>query len=455
MKANRKDGLEQPGIRWGPFTLRIPLYHTRLEVPEFFQGFLVASATALALIPLLTKQFDLTFEEAVGCAMIHAVLINSAVIVFGEPLAPGWVTPALPLALTVVLGTAASGDPTYATAVERFQVMTAVSLNFAVIVLFMGLTGFGRMLFDWLPATFKAGIVMGAALAAVHRVFLEGGEAFDVQPISTLIALAICLFLTFSIPFKRLSGKYRQLAQLSALGLLPGFLAAALIGPLVGELDYEVQTGFLWPPFLDLWSKVSPFAIGWPSLSMFVETVPLALMGYVILYGDLITGIEVLKTAIPERPDERIDINLSRSHYSLAIRNALMALAAPFFPTQGSLWTGVHVIIVKRWGQGRTAIDSLFGAISSYYLLGIPVGFLVLPIVTALEPLMPIALALTLTLTGFACAYVAIGLVHSQAERGATLLIAFAIAFSPPWVGMAVAVIATVALVGFRPDRPE
>ena len=455
MPVQRRHGAVQPGWKWGPFTLRVPLYHTRVEVPELLQGFLVAGATGLALVPLLTGQFGLNFEEAVAFIVLLSLLVCSSFVVFGEPFAPGWVTPALPLVLSVVLATGADGAPVYATSTERFQFMTAVSLNFAVILFFMGFTGLGKKFVKWLPATFKAGIVMGAALAAVYRVFLVEGEAFDVQPVSTLVALGLCLLLTFSLPVQRYKQKYQWLAFVASLGLLPGFLGAAIVGPLVGELEYEVQTGILIPPLFDLWSKASPFGIGWPSLQLFVETAPLALMGYVILFGDLITGVEVLKSATPSRPDEKIDINLTRSHLSLGIRNVLMALCVPFFPTQGALWTGVHVIIVQRWAEGRRAIDSLFSGISSYYTFGIPVLYLILPFVTALEPLMPIALALTLMLTGFACFYVAIGIVHTRIERGTALLIALAIAFLSPWQGVAVAVLATATLVGFRPVPPE
>ena len=426
----------------------------RLEVPEFLQGFLVAGATGLALVPLLTGQFGLNFEDSVAFIVVLSLLVCSSFLVFGEPFAPGWITPALPLVLSVVLATGADGVAVYATSAERFQFMTAVSLNFAGILFFMGFTGLGKKFVEWIPATFKAGIVMGAALAAVYRVFLVEGEAFDIQPISTLVALGLCLLLTFSLPVQRYKKKYRWLAFVASLGLLPGFLGAAVVGSFVGELEYDIQMGILIPPLFDLWSKVSPLSIGWPSLQMFLGTVPLALMGYVILFGDLITGVEVLKSATPSRPDEKIDINLTRSHHSLGIRNVLMALFAPFFPTQGIMWTGVHVIIVQRWAEGRRALDSLFSGISSYYTFGLPVLYLILPFVTALKPLMPIALALTLMLTGFACFYVAIGLVHTRIERGTALLIAFAIAFFSPWQGIAVAIIATLTLVGFRPVQP-
>ena len=132
----------------------------------------------------------------------------------------------------------------------------------------------------------------------------------------------------------------------------------------------------------------------------------------------------------------------------LAIRNLMMALFAPFFPTQGSLWTGVHVIIVQRWKEGRGTMDSLFGGISSYYVFGVPVLFLILPLVTFLKPLMGIALSVTLVLTGFACAYVAMELPKTPIERGVVLLMAVALVVFDPWIGMAVGVAAALALVG-------
>ena len=451
MPVYRRHGAVQPGWKWGPFTLRIPLLHVRIEVSELLQGFLVAGATGLALVPLLTGQFGLTFNEAVGFIAVMSLLVCSSFLVFGEPFAPGWVTPALPLVLSVVLATGGDGTPVYATGAERFRFMTAVSLNFALILFLMGLTGLGKKFVEWIPATLKAGIVMGASLAAIYRVFLVEGEAFDVQPVSTLVAVGLCLALTFSVPIEKWKLKYRGLALLASLGLLPGFAAAGIVGPLVGELEYEIQWGILIPPLFDLWGKVSPLSIGWPDLHLFLSAFPLALMGYVILFGDLITGVEVLKSAMPLRPDEAIDIDLNRTHHALGIRNGLAALFAPFFPTQGALWTGVHVLIVRRWAEGRTALDSLFSGISSYYTFGVPILYLALPVVTALKPLMPIALALTLILTGFACFYVAVDIVRTRIERGTAVLIAFAIAFLSPWQGMGVAILATLTLVGLRP----
>ena len=100
MLMRRADGEAQPGIGWGPFTLRIPFVHSGFEGPEFAQGILVSAATGLALVPLMVSQFGLTFEEAVIMSLISAMLISSGPIIFGEPFAAGWITPALPLTLT-------------------------------------------------------------------------------------------------------------------------------------------------------------------------------------------------------------------------------------------------------------------------------------------------------------------------------------------------------------------
>lgn len=438
---------EHAGWRWGPFTTRIPFLHTRLYWAEFLQGIFVASATGLALVPLMTSQFGLSFEEAVAASLIHSLLITSAAVVFGEPYAPGWITPALPLVLTFVMGG-------YAEPELRFQAMTALSLDFAAIVFILGITGMGKRFMIWLPNTLKAGIILGAAIAALKRVFIDDADRFlHVQPISITIACAICLVITFSVPLQKLKASNRFLATMGALGLLPGFLAAAVIGPLVGEVSYDIQWGILIPPMTDLWVKVSPFSIGWPDTALLLHCLPLALVAYVIVFGDLITGNEVLNEAIPSRPDEKIDINPTRSHLALGIRNTIMGIVAPFFPTQGSLWTGVHVIVVQRWREGKQTMDSLHSGIASYYLMALPFIFLLLPLLTGLKPLMGIALSLTLVLTGFACAYVAMAIPKEPTERGVVLLTGVALALFAPWIGLLVGIAATLLLVGWPTEK--
>ncbi|TGN41123.1 hypothetical protein [Marinobacter confluentis] len=434
---------ELPGWRWGPFTFRLPFYHTKLCWSEFLQGLMVSAATGLALVPIMTAFFGFSFEEAIALSMIHAFLIASAVIVFGEPYAGGWITPALPLILAFVIG--GYEDPS-----SRFQAMTALTLVFASLVFILGITGLGRKMVIWLPDTLKAGIILGASIAALKRVFIDDADKFLLeQPIATTMAVAVCLIFTFSIPMQKLKERNRFFLMLGALGLLPGFLVAAMIGPLVGEVNFDIEWGFMVPPLAEAFAKASPLVNGWPTIEMLAQSIPLALIAYIILFGDIVTGNEVLRDGMAVRKDEHIDINLNRTHYSLAIRNAAMAIVAPFFPTQGAVWTGVHVIVVQRWKQGPKAMGSLHSGLASYYLMGLPFIYFLLPLMTGLKPLLGIALSLTLVLTGFACAYIAMSIPKSNASRGTVVLIGAALAFFEPWIGLLIGVVATLTMVGW------
>ncbi|WP_179957514.1 hypothetical protein [Exilibacterium tricleocarpae] len=444
----RDDGQVQPGIRWLGFTLRIPLVHTKVAWPELAQGMLVAATTALALVPVLTIYFGLTFEEAVAMAMLHSVLINASWWLFGEPYAPGWVTPALPFVLTLVV------SESYPTPELRFQMMTALALNFALVLAVLGVTGLGAKLIRIIPETLKGGIILGAAIAAFLQVFDLDNEqnVLHSQPLTIITALALSLLLAFSTPLQRLQTRFRWIAIVASFGLLPGFAIGALVGTLAGELTFNIQSGWTLLPLGSLWEKSSPFSIGWPGLEMYLQALPLALITYVLLFGDLITGDEVLRDGSSKRSDEKLEINHSRTHLSLSIRNAVMSIVAPFFPTQGILWTGIHVVIIQRWKQGRQAMDSFFDGVSSYYVLAIPFLFYYLPFMTAMRPLMDMALAITLVLTGFACAYIAMSKANTPAERGSLLLSGICLALFEPWLGLLLAVVSTAALVGLKPQ---
>ncbi|MGS2723887.1 hypothetical protein ACVBEJ_09070 [Porticoccus sp. GXU_MW_L64] len=452
MVSFRKEGAEHPGIKWGPFTLRIPFVHTRATLSELLQGIFIAAATAMALVPLLVSAFGLSFEEAVTMAMLHAILLSSAWMFFGEPYCPGWITPALPFVITFVV----AGD--FSTPGERFQAMTALSLDFAAILLLLGVTGLGARLMSWIPEVLKGGIILGAAMAAFMRVLdsSDSTNALFNQPYATTAALVLAMVLTFSLPLKRLQQRYPLIAKIASLGLLPGFFLAGLIGAVSGEITFNIEWGILNPPFASLWEKVSPLSIGWPSASLYLQCLPLALIAYVILFGDIVTGNAIIKQAQDDRKDETISLNTSRTHISTGIRNAVMAIVAPFFPSQGVLWTGIQVIVVERWRQGRQTMDSLFDGISSYYVFNVPLLFILLPLITLLRPLMSIALLMTLLLTGIACANVALNKAKTQVDYGVMLLTATSLNLFTPWQGLLIGIVAIVLLVGWkRSDEGE
>lgn len=431
--------MKNSGFKWGIFTARLPFVHMRIEWSLLAQGLVVSLSTGLALIPLLTSFFGLSFEEAVTIAMIHMMLVTSNVLIFGEPFAAGWITPALPLVLALVIGD-------YETPLERFQMMTALSLDFAVLTLLMAVTGLGQRLSDLLPAAIKAGIILGAAFSAFKRIFYDDIANFKMMPVSFGLAIITCLIILYLPAFQRLKAKYRTVAMIASFGLLPAFIMAGIFGGLNGELLFDIQNGFLNPPFADLMAKVSPFSIGFPPLDYYVAGLPLALITYLILFGDLITGRSLIEDNQKHRPDDPIDLNLSRTHYAISIRNLIMALLAPFFPTQGALWAGAQVIMVQRWAEGKEKLESLMGGISAFYYYGIPIVFLILPLVTFLRPFMPIALMLTLLLTGIVCCRLALKMVSFNGDRLIMLVIAILLTFFSPWIGLVFAITAALLI---------
>jgi len=450
---NNINTVKGSGIKWGPFTLRIPFIHIKFRAPEFLQGLVISGATAFAAAPL-GMNLGLTFDEAIALSMVAGILISSGPIIFGEPMAPGWVTPAVPIVIGALLAAGMYGVETDVEGVykynpDTFRFMAAMCFEFTALILFLGLSGLGKVLVEWIPNGLKAGIILGAALAAFYQVFYVDIAQFEKAPVSLTLAIVLCVITTFSNPFKKLAARNKFFEIIGSLGLLPGFVIAGLAAYFLGELTFEIEWGFAIPAIGSLIEKTSPLYLGMPTMEMFKDAIPLVLIGYMLLFGDLVTATEVLKDAQKHRDDEMLPIDLNRSHLSVGIRNLIASIINPFFPTQGALWTGVHVVVAEQWKKGPKQMPSIFDGIGSYYLMGIPFLYFVLPFVTLMQPLMFMALTLTLILTGFACAYIAMAIPKKNSEMATALLIAFFITFYSAWVGLIIGLLLSVLVDGF------
>ena len=447
------ENINNNGIKWGPFRLRIPFIHIKLLPSEFIQGFIISGATALAGAPIV-EALGLDFMQAVAVCFIASFLITSSPIIFGEPMAAGWVTPALPLVM-IVFGSKGLASGEYGDG-ESFKYMAAMCIEFTLLILFLGLTGLGKIIIDKIPNALKSGIILGAAIAAFDTIFIKTVpyDYIGSSPTATFSILIICIITTFSEPFKRLGEKNKFIKLIGSLGLLPGFLIAALVGYFTGEIVWVWENDiFIVPPVVEVYKLTSPFSIGFPSLAQFIEVIPLVLIGYLLLFGDFVTGTEIIKEAQKNRPDEQIEIDINRSHNSVGMRNLLGTIINPFFPTQGALWTGVHVIVVQRWQQGKDIMRSIYDGIGSYYLMGLPFLFFFGPFIDLMKPLLLLALSVTLILTGIACSYVAMSIVKKNSEIAISIITAFFVAFgsfngiAAPWIGIVVGLILSILLI--------
>lgn len=91
----REYGGEQAYWPAGPFKIRLPFIHYAWSFPEMFQA-LFMCATCLGAIPVLTEVLGVSYEVALSMVIINGFFYTLHVLL-GDPVVPGWVTPAIPL----------------------------------------------------------------------------------------------------------------------------------------------------------------------------------------------------------------------------------------------------------------------------------------------------------------------------------------------------------------------
>jgi hypothetical protein len=447
MAYRRKDGDTQPGIRWWKFTTRIPGIHVDFSLPEIIQGGLLSTATGGVVAALTMKYFQVPFDVAWAIVLIQFFWVWALpTVICGEPYVPGWLTPALPIVMTFLGG--------FEPGLQAIQAMTAVTVCVSFIFIFFALTGLGDKFVRWVPTELRAAIIFGGAFAAFNAEF----GRMEKMPITLPIVWAVVFLLMFSVWFTSARKKNKLLDIVGSMALLVGFLVAAVVGPLTGELAFDIEMGFRIPQIGEYIKAVSPFYVGWPAFEYYVKAFPLAIMVYIFVFGDLILGKTLLDQAAIARPDEKLEMDNTRSHIILFVRNMGHLLSAgPFIPLHGPLWTGIHVFLCERYKSGRKNLDSFFTGVFNWYWPAFFLIFLV-PVITFMKPLLTVALSITLILTGFACAYSAISMVKTPAAQGYAFFVGMIIArFGPAWgLGAGVALyilLLAQGIPGFATDR--
>jgi len=390
----REHGKQQPCIRLGgPFQLRLPFIHYRFELPDYIQGLLMC-AVCLGIIPILQEYLGMPFEIA-----ITIVILNGFFYLWhghlGDPVVPGWITPAIPLLLLWL--------KTFPEGVPRMHALIAFEMLLGIFSLLLGATGLASRFVKLVPDALKSGILLGAGIAAVRLVFTKGGR-FDLYPWTITIAIGFAFYVLFSNHFKTLRNKSKYLKHLSDLGLLPSLVLAIIVAPLVGELPWPTITwGFTIPQFYTLFTEWTPFAerIGWPPMSMYIGAAPLVFATYIVLFGELIQADALVDEARDTRnADEDIHFDSNRNNMICGIRNISMSMLGPDASMCGPMWAAMQVVECERYKHGPEAMDSLFGGVCSFRL-GTFTGYFFMPIVTLVKPILPIALSLTMLVQGY------------------------------------------------------
>ncbi|MFB9935622.1 hypothetical protein ACFFLZ_17185 [Photobacterium aphoticum] len=386
----REHGKEQPYIAAGPFKIRVPFIHVGFEKVDFMQGLLLC-AVCLGMIPILQEYLGMPFEVAMTIVVINGLLYFLH-ITLGDPIIPGWITPAIPIVILYL--------NQYEIGPERVLALIAFQISLGVLAILLGVAGLGQRVASIVPDAMKSGIIIGAGIAAVNSVLVDGGR-FEQAPISIVICTGVGFYLLFSSHFKSQRNHNRFTQFLADLGSLPIILLAIVVGPLVGEIPWpQLEWGFTTLAFGELFQNWTIFGLGLPPLQMFVMGLPAVVSTYIILFGDVIQAKCLLEDAGKKRPDEKIDFNANRSNMIFGARNVLMGIFGPTITLCGPLAAAMQVVVCERFKLGPKTMDSInSGAIS--YRYGTLVGYFLLPIVTLVKPVLGIALAATLLIQGF------------------------------------------------------
>ncbi|MBV1759014.1 MAG: hypothetical protein KMY55_14385 [Dethiosulfatibacter sp.] len=403
----RINGEEQPYIPFGIFKIRLPFVHYKFEMPEFWQGLLLC-ATCLGAIPIMTDVFGLSFEVALTMVIINGVLYNLHVLL-GDPVVPGWITPAIPLTLAYLRQ--------FEMGPQRVQAMIALQLLIGILFIIMGSSGLAKKIINWVPNSIKAGILLGAGVAAVTGEMSVTGR-FNSFPIAIGFGTLLTFYLLFAPQFKSLKKSSTILGKIGKFGMVPAMIFALIIGVIVKELPAPViQWEIFFPRFGEMFSQVSPFSVGFPTLDMFMAALPMVAVCYIIAFGDFITSSALINEADDVRKDEVIDFNSNRSNLISGVRNIVLALVSPYPTMAGPLWAAVTAALSERYKEGREQMDSIFGGFGTFRIATM-IGVALMPIVSLLRPVLPVALSLTLLVQGFVCTRLAMQLADTNEEKG-------------------------------------
>ena len=438
--ANREDGQEQPGIKMGIFTLRLPLVHFPVEVPEIIQA-LFMFVTGLSATAFLQDMFDMPFEIALTIVLFHEITYCLHQLL-GDPIISGWITPAIPLTIGYLTK--------YAIGTARLEALIALQILVGILFLVFGISGLAKKITGWLPNSIKAAIILGAAISAVTGKygFLQasaGGKGFALYPLSISAGMAVAFFLLFSIGFKqmRTSKTAGGIVSVAAkYGMVPGIIVGMIVGILTNEVPMPTidNWGFFVPRFSTVFTTWSIFGVGLPSLSVFINAIPMALVAYIIAFGDLVVGETLMKRANSVRPDEEIDINTNRTNILCGIRNVIEGSLAPTVTLAGPLWAAMTVAITERYAQGKKAMLSIFGGTGTFNIMKFAC-ILFLPLVSIFKPVLPLAIALTLMVQAFACFFIAMEMAQTNEEKGVAGVAGAILAIAGPTYGLVASIV--------------
>lgn len=208
----------------------------------------------------------------------------------------------------------------------------------------MGITKLADKFVHAVSDSVKGGILLAAPVTVMAGQLGEGGNMHK-YPLAIVAGVGLLILISFSDKYqeKRKTNKFLDLV--ARYGNLFPYLLAMIVGLLVGELDapgLEIGTFIRLPHFREVIDQVSIFGVGIPPVSMFVKALPLALVCYLIAFGDFVTTETLVTEARQAFVCARIGMDYCKSDRDKMIAGVMAAVLA----TQGSAWASAWALAV-------------------------------------------------------------------------------------------------------------
>jgi len=402
---------KEAGYTGGALKLRLPFLHYRIEYQDFIQGAILC-CIPLGITAAMVKVLGMPIEVAV-----LMVVINNFFYLYhtslGDPSIAGWITAGVPLYIAYLTGF----DP----GPERIQALIALQVLVGGIFLFLGATGITKHIIKHFPTSMRAGILLGAGFASLMRVFDPNQPFFSKIPVSFTIASLCSFFILFSSQAIRFREKYNLFAWIAGFGIAPGFIIGYAAALILGEVP--LPTGvfdrlFIAMPLTEMIGSFSALGIGMPPLELWISGISLAIIAYILAFGDILVLETMIEDCNKTRTDEKIIFEVPRNHLITSMRNIFQGFIVPFLPLCGPQWTGGQALVVNRFKHSTPAQQPSYWGGAASLFWGMSLAMIFHPLVQLILPGKLIGFGLTLLIQGYLCVYLAFSICTTNVQRG-------------------------------------
>lgn len=410
MSIVREFGKEQP-YAGGILKLRIPFVHYRIEYQDFIQG-IILSCVPLGITAAMVKVLGIPIEVAVLMVVLNNFLYLLHTT-FGDPSVSGWITAGIPLYISYLTGFEAGP--------ERIKALIALQVLVGLIFLVLGVTGITRYVIKHFPVSMRAGILLGAGFASLSRVFNPAQPFIGKMPIAFTIASLFSFFVLFSVKALRFRTKYGWFAWIAGFGIAPGFVLGYIAGLITGEIAPPAgvfDRFIIQMPFGEMLSSFTAVGVGMPSVGTWAAAISLAIVAYVLAFGDILVLEALLEDCNNTRSDEDVVFEVPRNHVVTATRNIVQGFLVPFLPLCGPQWTGGQALVVNRFKHSTPEQEPSYWGGATSFFWGMSIAMIFHPLVQIILPAKLIGFGLTLLIQGYLCIYLAFAMCTTNIQRG-------------------------------------